>query len=230
VIVVNLRLVAIEGRIVSNTLEENDFANKPPDSAVMNDITLVLQSINHGDAQTADQLLGQVYEQLRALAHSRMRQEPGGAAGMTLDATALVHEAYLRVAWDDKDHAPKVWENRGHFFGAAALAMRRILVERARHRGRIKHGGGRDRVELNAEQIPMQKPEHDRTDLVALDEALTCLEQIDARKAKIVSLRFFAGLSIDETAAAMDLSPATIKNEWAFARAWLHRQVSGEKQ
>ena len=223
-------MATIEGWIVSNTLEENDFANKPPDPAVMNDITLVLQSINRGDAQTADQLLGLVYEQLRALARSRMRQEPGGAAGMTLDATALVHEAYLRVASDDKDHAPKVWENRGHFFGAAALAMRRILVERARHRGRVKHGGGRDRVELNAEQIPTQKPDHDRTDLVALDEALTYLEQIDARKAKIVSLRFFAGLSIDETAAAMDLSPATIKNEWAFARAWLHRQVSGEKQ
>ena len=225
-----LAVVAIEGRIVPNTAENNDFASQPPDPSVMNEITLVLQSISRGDSECADKLLELVYEQLRALARSRMKQEPCGGAGMTLDATALVHEAYLRVAGYDEDGRPRVWQNRGHFFGAAALAMRRILVERARQRRRLKHGGGRDRVELNAEQIPSQKAEYDRTDLVALDEALTYLEQIDARKAKIVSLRYFAGLSIDETAAAMDLSPATIKNEWAFARAWLHRQVSGEKQ
>jgi RNA polymerase sigma factor (TIGR02999 family) len=214
---------------VSNTTEINDFEKNPPDPAVMNEITLVLQSINRGDAHSADKLLGLVYEQLRALARSRMKQEPGGGAGMTLDATALVHEAYLRVVGDKSDVAP-VWQNRGHFFGAAALAMRRILVERARHRKRIKHGGGRERVALDAEQMLSDKPDHDQTDLIALDEALNCLEQIDPRKAKIVSLRYFAGLSIDETAAALDLSTATIKNEWAFARAWLHRELSGENK
>ena len=211
-------------------MAQETHTNDTPDPAVMDEITLVLQSINRGDAQSADKLLGLVYEQLRALARSRMKQEPGGGAGMTLDATALVHEAYLRVVGDDKDRAPQLWQNRGHFFGAAALAMRRILVERARHRKRIKHGGGRERVDLNAEEVSPTTPMHDQTDLIALDEALNELEQIDARKAKIVSLRYFAGLSIDETAAAMDLSPATIKNEWAFARAWLHRQLSGEKQ
>jgi RNA polymerase sigma factor (TIGR02999 family) len=214
---------------VSNTAETNDFAKAPMDPAVMNEITLVLQSINHGDAQSADKLLGLVYDQLRALARSRMNQEPGGGVGMTLDATALVHEAYLRVV-GDKSGAPPVWQNRGHFFGASALAMRRILVERARHRKRIKHGGGRDRVALDAEQMLSQQPEHDQTDLIALDEALNCLEQLDPRKAMVVSLRYFGGLSIEETAAAMDLSTATIKNEWAFARAWLHRELSGENK
>jgi RNA polymerase sigma factor (TIGR02999 family) len=207
-----------------------DSAGQPPDPAIMHEITLVLQSINHGDSDSADKLLGLVYDQLRALARSRMKQEPGGGQGMTLDATALVHEAYLRVVGDDKERTPQVWQNRGHFFGAAALAMRRILVERARHRKRIKHGGGRDRVELDAEQVLSHQPEHDQTDLIALDEALSKLEKMDERKAKVVSLRYFGGLSIEETAAAMDLSPATIKNEWTFARAWLHRELSGEQQ
>jgi RNA polymerase sigma factor (TIGR02999 family) len=191
---------------------------------------MVLAAVERGDAKAADELLELVYDQLRALARSRMAREPGGGAGMTLDATALVHEAYLRVVGDDKNKPRQQWEGRGHFFGAAALAMRRILVERARHRKRLRHGGGRERVDVDAARILADKPEHDGTDLIALDEALAQLEKMDARKAQVVSLRYFAGLSIEETAAAMDLSPATVKNEWAFARAWLHRQLSEESK
>jgi RNA polymerase sigma factor (TIGR02999 family) len=132
----------------------------------------------------------------------------------------------LRVIGDNQE--PRSWDGRGHFFGAAALAMRRILVERARHRDRIKHGGGREKVDLADAAMQLESAQTDGTDLIALDEALTRLEQFDARKAQIVSLRYFTGLSIEETAAAMDLSPATVKNEWAFARAWLHRELAGE--
>jgi RNA polymerase sigma factor (TIGR02999 family) len=213
-----------------NHTQANDFSGKVRDSARGHEITRVLQSMNGGDRQGAAELLDLVYDELRAMARRRMRQEPGGGAGMTLDATALVHEAYLRVAGNDGPSGQPDWENRSHFFGAAALAMRRILVEQARHRKRLKHGGGKERVDLDVERFSAEKPQHDQTDLLALDEALTYLEQIDARKARIVSLRYFGGLSIDETAAAMDLSPATIKNEWAFARAWLHRQLIGDDQ
>ena len=200
----------------------------PHESALRHEVTLALEAMHRGDANAADQLLQLVYDELRDLARSRMAKEPAGGAGMTLDATALVHEAYLRVTGGDKDKPPQPWQGRGHFFGAAALAMRRILVERARHRKRIRHGGGRDRVELSDDHVPAaaESPDHDGTDLIALDEALTKLERFDPRKAKIVSLRYFAGLSIEETAAAMDLSPATVKSDWAFARAWLHRELS----
>jgi RNA polymerase sigma factor (TIGR02999 family) len=204
--------------------------SQPASDSPLHEITMVLAAVERGDAKAADELLELVYDQLRALARSRMAREPGGGAGMTLDATALVHEAYLRVVGDDKNKPRQQWEGRGHFFGAAALAMRRILVERARHRKRLRHGGGRERVDVDAARILADKPEHDGTDLIALDEALAQLEKMDARKAQVVSLRYFAGLSIEETAAAMDLSPATVKNEWAFARAWLHRQLSEESK
>jgi RNA polymerase sigma factor (TIGR02999 family) len=212
---------------VSNAPINNHPSDGPPDPAVMNEITLVLQSVGRDDPETAEKLLVLVYEQLRDLAHARMRQEPGHGAGMTLNPTALVHEAYLRVI-GDQGRQPQLWQNRGHFFGAAALAMRRILVERARQKKRIKHGGGKQHVELDGDHVPDASAEHDQTDLIALDEALTKLEQIDARKAKVVSLRYFGGLSIEETAAAMDISPATVKNDWAFARAWLHRELNDE--
>jgi RNA polymerase sigma factor (TIGR02999 family) len=154
-----------------------------------------------------------VYDELRRLARSRLAREP---AGLTLQPTALVHEAYLRLAGDRADRR---WDRRGHFFGAAAIAMRRILVERARHSKRIKHGGTQQRVELDAES-PALAPE--LADVLAIDQALSRLEQIDPPKAQIVLLRYFAGLTIEETADTMDLSPATVKNEWAFARAWLY--------
>jgi RNA polymerase sigma factor (TIGR02999 family) len=159
------------------------------------------------------ELLPQVYEELRRLARARLAREP---SGLTLQPTALVHEAYLRLAGDG---ANRRWDRRGHFFAAAAIAMRRILVERARHYRRIKHGGAQLRVELDAES-PALAPT--LPDVLAVDQALTRLEQLDPEKAQVVLLRYFAGLTIEETAAAMALSPATVKNEWAFARAWLH--------
>lgn len=164
-----------------------------------------------GGPGTSAELLPQVYDELRRLARARIAREP---AGLTLQPTALVHEAYLRLGGGDKR-----WDRRGHFFAAAALAMRRILVERARHYRRIRHGGTQHRVELDHES-PGPAPE--LADVLAIDQALTRLEQLDAGKARVVLLRYFAGLTIEETADAMELSPATVKNEWAFARAWLH--------
>ena len=161
-----------------------------------------------------DDLLPEVYDELRRLAQARIAREP---AGLTLQPTALVHEAYLRIA---QGGGSQRWDHRGHFFAAAAIAMRRILVERARHYRRIKHGAGGEHVEAD-EAIAGVDP--DLTDVLAIDEALSRLEVTDPRKAKIVTLRYFAGLSIEETAAALDLSPATVKNEWTFARAWLFR-------
>lgn len=154
-----------------------------------------------------------MYDELRKLARARLARER--QAQQTLQPTALVHEAYLRVA-----SQPRRWDRRGHFFAAAALAMRRILVERARHYRRIKHGGGGERVDVDE---GMAGADPDLTDVIAIDEALSQLEATDPRKAKVVTLRYFAGLSIEETAAALDLSPATVKNEWTFARAWLFR-------
>ena len=170
-----------------------------------------------GKPGTSGEMLPEVYDELRKLARARLARER--QPHQTLQPTALVHEAYLRVAGDEQHRR---WDRRGHFFAAAALAMRRILVERARHYQRIKHGGAGERVELDS---GIMRVDPALTDLVAVDEALTRLEQTDPRKAQIVSLRYFAGLSVEETAAAMDLSPATIKNEWKFARAWLHRAL-----
>ena len=168
-----------------------------------------------GGPGSSDDQLPEVYDELRKLARVRLARER--EQNQTLQATALVHEAYLRVAGDRKD---RNWDRRGHFFAAAALAMRRILVERARHYQRIRHGSAAERVELDS---GIMRVDPSLIDLVAVDEALTRLEQTDARKAQIVSLRYFAGLSIEETAGALDVSPATVKNEWAFARAWLYR-------
>ena len=168
-----------------------------------------------------DDLLPEVYDELRRLAQARIAREP---AGLTLQPTALVHEAYLRIA---QGSGSQRWDHRGHFFAAAAIAMRRILVERARHYRRIRHGGNERRVELDAEA---PAPSEDFADVLAVDQALTRLERIDAGKAKVVMLRYFAGLTIEETAAALDVSPATVKNEWAFARAWLHDALSATDQ
>src|SRR6187431_430248 len=170
-----------------------------------------------GGPGTTDDQLPEVYDELRKLARARIARER--EQNQTLQATALVHEAYLRVAGDRKD---RQWDRRGHFFAAAALAMRRILVERARHYQRIRHGSGAERVELDS---GIMRVDPSLVDLVAVDEALTRLEATDPRKAKIVSLRYFAGLSVEETAAALDISTATVKNEWKFARAWLHRAL-----
>ena len=180
------------------------------------DVTQLLAAMGEGDQKAASDLLPLVYEELRKLAQARMARE----SAQTLQPTALVHEAYLRLV-GEADSAK--WNGRGHFFGAAARAMRRIMVERARHQGRLKRGGDRKRVTLD-DQAVAQVPEGD--DLVALNDALDRLEARDARKAQIVMLRYFAGLTIEETAAALDLSPAMIKKEWTVARAWLFRELA----
>ena len=177
----------------------------------MSDVTQILQAIESGDGRAAGELLPLVYEELRKLAGQRMRSE---AAGHTLEPTALVHEAYIRLVGG----ADPGWQNRGHFFAAAAEAMRRILIESARRRGRIKHGGGRAQAEL-AEQVAVQL--EDPMDLLALDEALGKLEAEDAGKAKLVKLRYFAGLSVEEAAAVLEISRATADRWWAYARAFL---------
>jgi RNA polymerase sigma factor (TIGR02999 family) len=164
------------------------------------------------------ELLPEVYDELRRLARSRLAREPGG---LTLQPTALVHEAYLRLVGDD---ASRLWDRRGHFFAAAAIAMRRILVERARHYRRVKHGGEQRRVELD---VGTPAARVDPAEVLAVDSALTQLERMDPRKAQVVMLRYFAGLTVEETATALQLSPATVKNDWAFARAWLHHALRG---
>jgi RNA polymerase sigma factor (TIGR02999 family) len=171
-----------------------------------------------GRSGTSGEMLPEVYDELRKLARARLARER--QRHQTLQPTALVHEAYLRVSGTDPQRR---WDRRGHFFAAAALAMRRILVDRARHYQRIKHGSDAERVDLDS---AIMRADPSLTDLVAVDEALTRLEHTDPRKAQIVSLRYFAGLSVEETAAALDLSPATVKNEWAFARAWLYRALA----
>ena len=168
---------------------------------------------------TAGELLPEVYDELRKLARVRLARER--QSNQTLQPTALVHEAYLRVSG-----TPRQWDRRGHFFAAAALAMRRILVERARSYRRIKHGAGAEHVELDDAMLRMDPG---LTDVIAIDEALSQLEVADPRKAQVVALRYFAGLSVEETAAAMDLSAATVKNEWAFARAWLFRLLGSPR-
>ena len=170
-----------------------------------------------GGPGTSREMLPEVYDELRKLARARLNRER--QRNQTLQPTSLVHEAYLRIAGGPQE---RQWERRGHFFAAAALAMRRILVERARHYQRIKHGSDAERVELDS---AIMRADPALTDLVAVDEALTRLEQTDPRKAQIVSLRYFAGLSVEETAAALGVSPATVKNDWAFARAWLYRAL-----
>jgi RNA polymerase sigma factor (TIGR02999 family) len=169
-----------------------------------------------GAPGTSREMLPEVYDELRKLARARIARE---RHELTLQPTALVHEAYMRVTGDDQDQR---WDRRGHFFAAAALAMRRILVERARHYQRLRHGAGAQKVML---EDGMLQADPQLVDLVAVNEALTRLEQTDRRKAEIVTLRYFAGLSIEETAAALDLSPATVKNEWKFARVWLYRAL-----
>src|ERR1051325_5505167 len=180
------------------------------------DVTQLLSALGAGDQRAAADLLPLVYEELRKLAQARIAREPA----QTLQPTALVHEAYLRLV-GDADRAR--WNGRGHFFGAAARAMRRIMVERARGQARLKRGGDRKRVELQDNAVAT---ESGGDDLVALDAALERLELEDGRKAQVVILRYFAGLTGEETAAALDLSPAMIKKEWTVARAWLHRELN----
>lgn len=174
------------------------------------DVTRILSEIEDGDGQAAEQLLPLVYEELRKLAAAKMINEK---PGQTLQATALVHEAYVRLA----DQAvPQHWDSRRHFFAAAAEAMRRILVDYARRNGSLKPGGDLDRINV-VNIVELQGS--NRVDLIALDEALGVLEKQSPENAKVVKLRFFAGLSLEETAAAADISRATAQRKWAYARA-----------
>jgi len=181
----------------------------------MSDVSRLLDSAAAGDRKAAADLLPLVYDELRELAAVRMKREP---PGHTLDATALVHEAYLRLV--GPMDGPQ-WDSRGHFFAAAAEAMRRILVESARRKGRDRHGGGCKRVELT--DLPAAAP---ADELLALDEALTRLEQRDPVRAELVTLRFFVGMTVPEAAAVLGLSVATAERYWAFARTWLYAELN----
>ena len=182
----------------------------------MNDVTQILSAIENGDPHAAEQLLPLVYEELRKLAARRLVREK---AGQTLQATALVHEAYLRLVGPED---ARRWDGRGHFFAAAAEAMRRILVDNARRKQTAKHGGGHRRRELDGVEVAAGEPVDD---LLALDEALTLLAAEDPAKAELVKLRYFAGLSTEEAAQVLGISVATAKRRWAYARAWLFRAV-----
>lgn len=170
-----------------------------------------------GDQAALDKLIPVVYQEMRRLAHHYMRQE---RAGHTLQTTALVNEAYMRLA----DYKRMRWQNRAHFFAVAALVMRRILVEHARGRDYAKRGGGTERVALDEAAFVS---EGRSAEVIAVDDALKELEAWDARKGRIVELRFFGGLSIDETAEVLKISPTTVQREWRSAKAWLHRAISG---
>ena len=182
----------------------------------MKDITTILSAAADGDSGAASKLLPMVYEELRRLANQKMSHE---RPGQTLNATALVHEAYIRLL--GPDGGPN-WDNRGHFFAAAAEAMRRILVENARRKSRQKHGGGRNRVELEKCEISMTAKPHE---VLAVNEAMDRLAEEDETGAEIVKLRYFAGLSVEEAGKALDLSRANAYRHWKFARAWLQCEL-----
>ena len=183
----------------------------------MTHITRLLDAAGQGDGVAAEQLLPLVYDELRRLAHQHMRREK---PGHTLQTSALVNEAYVRLV----DQREIQWEGRAHFFGIAARLMRQILVDRARRRNFAKRGGGAIQVSLNE---AMTVAREQSANVIALDDALKNLEKKDQRKSRIVELRFFGGMSVEETAAVLKVSPGTVMREWTFARAWLRNEMSG---
>jgi RNA polymerase sigma factor (TIGR02999 family) len=187
----------------------------------MSDVTRILFAIEEGDPLAAEHLLPLVYEELRQLAVQRMAHEP---PGQTLQATALVHEAYVRLV--DVERAQH-WNSRGHFFAAAAEAMRRILVERARSKSRQKHGGDLARVDWESQEIPGLSSDGL---VVVVDELLDALAQQNAQAAQLVKLRFFGGLTLPEAAAAINVSPRQADRLWAYAKAWLHRELQPQQK
>jgi RNA polymerase sigma factor (TIGR02999 family) len=184
----------------------------------MSEATRILSAIEQGDPRAAEQLLPLVYEELRQLAAQRLAQEK---AGQTLQPTALVHEAYLRLV--DQDQAQS-WDSRGHFFAAAAEAMRRILVEKARRKQRRRHGGGLRQQPLEENEPAIASPV-DAIDLLALNEALDRLETASPRRARLVKLRYFAGLTLPEVAALLGIAQSTAEADWTYAKAWLKREM-----
>ncbi|MHB1423855.1 MAG: ECF-type sigma factor [Gemmataceae bacterium] len=185
----------------------------------MSNVTQILDAIGRGDAVASEQLLPMVYQELRSLAATMLAQEP---PGQTLEATALVNEAYIRLV--DLEEEQK-WKHRGHFFAAAAEAMRRILVEKARSKQRVKHGGEYQRVELDDARLVCPIPSDQ---ILALDEALERFGKEEPEKAQLVKLRFFAGLSIEEAAETLGISRATASRHWTYARAWLFNAISAD--
>jgi RNA polymerase sigma factor (TIGR02999 family) len=185
----------------------------------MSEVTRILREASGGDPEAASQILPLIYSELRTLAAQKLARE---TPGQTLQPTALVHEAYLRLVDQQQEQH---WDNRGHFFAAAAEAMRRILVENARKKASLKRGGDRDRVEVIDSLLAAPEP---REDLVALDAALTKLAETDKQAADLVQLRYFAGLPISEIAEILRIAPRTADRLWAFAKAWLHDQMERE--
>lgn len=193
----------------------------PPDGASQGRdgqaaVTVLLARAQSGDARATDELFPIVYDELKQLAQKFLK---GESKAQTLQATALVHEAYLRLVGPTE----VTWENRAHFFGAAARAIRRILTDHARERNRLKRGGGAKPGQLDEQAVVA--PDTGGVDVAAMDIALTRLAEVDEQKARVVELRFFAGLTVDQTAAALGVSPSTIARDWQFARVWLHREL-----
>ena len=184
------------------------------------DVTQVLNAIDEGDPHAAGELLPLVYEELRRLATAKMNRE---SSEQTIQPTALVHEAFMRLVGNERSTE---WDNRGHFFAAAAESMRRILIEAARRRNAEKRGGGRKRLDLSGNEAVVDPADSDN--LLALDDALTKLEKEDPDLARLVELRYFAGMTVDQTAEVLKVSPRTVKRNWAYARAWLQRQIEAE--
>jgi len=182
----------------------------------MSDVTRILTAIEQGDAKAADKLLPFVYEELRRLAAQKMSHEP---PGQTLGGTALVHEAYIRLVGSEAQN----WSGRTHFFAAAAEAIRRILIDNARRKQRLKRGGKQQKIDLDKAEIAIEGPS---TDLIALDEALVKLAEEDSVKADLVKLRYFAGLTIPQAAEMLDISRATADRYWSYARAWLFDEIN----
>lgn len=183
------------------------------------DLTHVLQRINEGDSRAAAELLPLVYDELRRLAAAKMAREP---AGQTLQPTALVHEAWLRLGGDDQP----AWANRAHFFAAAAEAMRRILIDNARRKRALRHGGDLAKLSADDTDFDAALPIEDGTDLLILNEALDTLAAHDARKAELVKYRYFVGLTLEDAADVLGISHRTAKRDWAYARAWLFNEVN----
>jgi len=183
----------------------------------MTDVTQILSRIESGDPSAAEQLLPLIYDELRKIAAAKLAHEK---PGQTLQATALVHEAYLRLV---RVEQPQRWDSRRHFFSAAAESMRRILVDNARRKKRLKRGGNRKRIDL---QHPLTFDEGASDDLLDLDTALEKLAQEEADKAEVVKLRFFAGLALPDIAKVLNVSEVTVKRHWRYARAWLHKEMT----
>jgi RNA polymerase sigma factor (TIGR02999 family) len=188
----------------------------------MNEVTRIINAIEQGDPHAAEKLLPLVYEELRVLAAQKMAQEP---PGQTLQATALVHEAYIRLVGSEIQN----WNSRGHFYAAAAEAMRRILIDNARRKKSLRRGGGRQRIKFEA-AILVDSKVSPTDDLVALDKALQKLSDKDKLKADLVKLRFFAGLTSEQAARVLDVSPATAERYWDYARSWLRVEITQEDQ